>query len=162
MAKVVLGVGSNMGQRHQNLQEAINAFKLIPGVEVLKASSIYQTAPIGFLDQQDFFNGVFMIETDFSPSAVLGFCLGIEAAMGRRRTVKDGPRIIDIDVLLYENIKTDNHELTLPHPRMFERRFVLEPLKDIFPDGAMGRYFNAELESVSDQQLTKTIYDLRV
>lgn len=157
MAKVVLGLGSNMGYRENNLQHVVTSWKLMPDTKVLAGSSIYETAPIGYTDQQNFYNAVLLIETELSPSAVLGACLGIEAAMGRKRQIKDGPRVIDIDMLLYENVKMDNHELTLPHPRMMERRFVLEPLKELFPEGkVMSRYFNEELAAVADQKLLPT------
>lgn len=157
MAKVLLGLGTNMGYRESNLQYAVESWTLMPDTKVISVSSIYETAPIGYDNQQNFYNAVLLIETELSPSAVLGACLGMEAGMGRRRQFENGPRVIDMDVLLYENVKLDNHELTLPHPRMMERRFVLEPLKELFPEGkVMGRYFNEELAAVQDQKLSAT------
>lgn len=157
MAKVILGLGSNMGYRESNLQHVVNSWKLLPDTQILMGSSIYETTPIGYVDQPNFYNAVLVVETELSPSAVLGVCLGMEAALGRKRQAKDGPRPIDIDVLLYENVKMDNHELTVPHPRMMERRFVLEPLKELFPEGkVMGRYFNEELNAVQEQKLLPT------
>lgn len=161
MAKVLLGIGTNMGYRENNLQHVVNTCKLLPDTTVVAVSSIYETAPIGLLGQQNFYNAVLLIETEFSPGAVLGICLGIEASMGRKRMEQNGPRVVDVDVLLYENIKMDNHELTVPHPRMFERRFVLEPMKELFPEGkAMGKYFNEALLEVADQKVTKTAIPL--
>ncbi len=157
MARVILGLGTNMGYREKNLQHVVQSFQLMPDTKVIAGSSVYETAPVGYTDQQNFYNMVLVIETQLSPAAVLGACLGMEAALGRKRLVKDGPRVIDIDVLMYESVKLDNHELTLPHPRMMERRFVLEPLKELFPDGkVMGRYFNEELAAVQNQKLVKT------
>lgn len=157
MARVLLGLGTNMGYRENNLQHIVKSWQMMPDTKVVKCSNVYETAPIGYTDQQNFYNAVLLIETELSPGAVLGACLGMEASLGRKRQIKNGPRVIDIDVLMYENVKMDNHELTLPHPRMMERRFVLEPLKELFPDGkVLGRYFNEALSAVQDQKLVKT------
>lgn len=157
MARVLLGLGTNMGYRENNLQHVADSWKLMPDTKVIACSSVYESAPIGYTDQQNFYNAVLLIETELSAGAVLGACLGMEAALGRKRQIKNGPRVIDIDILLYENVKIDNHELTLPHPRMMERRFVLEPLKELYPEGkVMGRYFNEELAAVMEQKLIPT------
>ena len=139
---VLLGIGTNLGDRAANLRAAVDSLALLPKTRVAAVSPTYETEPVGYLDQPDFLNLVVKIETELSPSAVLGACLGIEAALGRVRSFRNAPRVIDIDVLLYEGYQSDTGELTLPHPRMAERAFVLVPLLDLYPDGnALG--FNA-------------------
>lgn len=135
MKKAYLAFGSNMGNPEQNVREAYAALGLVPGIEPRRLSKLYQTKPWGYLDQPDFINACCEIETALSPEALLGVCLGIEAGMGRVRTVKNGPRIIDIDVLLFEGETRNTPELILPHPRMFQRAFVLQPLSDLAADG---------------------------
>lgn len=163
MAKVLIGLGTNMGLRESNLQDAIHAFSLVPDISVVSASPVFETAPIGYADQQDFYNAVLMIETELSPHAILGVCLGIEATMGRKRQIKNGPRVLDLDVLIYENVRLDTHELTVPHPRMLERRFVLQPMKELFPAGrALGVTFTEELQNVQDQEIRPTGLRLEV
>ena len=103
MSTVVLGLGTNMGDRLKNLNEAVHAISLLPDTKVEMISGVYITKPVGFADQDDFYNAVITLDTNLSPHAILGSCLGIEAAMGRVRRQKNGPRIIDIDVLLYES-----------------------------------------------------------
>lgn len=130
-----LALGSNIGDARQNLDDAVAALNLVPGIEVESVSSYYITKPWGVENQPDFVNACLGVKTNLSPQALLGVCLGIEAGMGRVRMIKNGPRIIDIDVLLYNDIYINTAELTLPHPRMHEREFVLIPLLDIAKDG---------------------------
>ena len=132
--KAVIGLGTNTGDRAVNLQAAVDALSLLPGTRVTVISPVYETEPVGYADQPDFLNAVACVETELSPRALLGACLGIEAALGRVRLFKNGPRIIDLDLLLYEGVTLQTDELTLPHPRMHLRRFVLEPLAEIIPD----------------------------
>mgnify|MGYP001488379066 CR=1 FL=1 len=141
MNTVVIGLGTNMGDRLKNLNTALHALSLVPQTNVIKASRVYSTKPVGYDEQEDFYNAAAIVETNLTPQAMLGACLGIEAAMGRVRRVKNGPRIIDIDLLLYESYFSDSFELTLPHPRIKERAFVMIPLLDLFPSGrAPGLY----------------------
>lgn len=150
--KAVLGLGSNQGDPLENLREAVAALNRVPGTKVTGMSSVYKTAPVGFADQPDFYNLVAEVETDRSPQALLGACLGIEAALGRVRTFRNAPRLIDIDVLLYEGIRMEKPELTLPHPRMMERGFVLIPLKELYPHSvALGINFAEQALAVGDQ-----------
>ncbi|MBQ2758418.1 MAG: 2-amino-4-hydroxy-6-hydroxymethyldihydropteridine diphosphokinase [Clostridia bacterium] len=130
-----LALGSNMGEAKQNLDDAVAALGLVPGIKVESVSSYYITKPWGVENQPDFVNACLCVKTSLSPQALLGVCLGIEAGMGRVRMIKNGPRIIDIDVLLYNDIYINTDELILPHPRMAEREFVLVPLLDIAKDG---------------------------
>lgn len=145
MRKAVIGLGANLGDRKTAIREAVHALSLLPGTSVLQCSGIYETVPVGIREQPDFLNSAVLIETKLTPHALLGACLGIEAAAGRIRTVKNGPRIIDLDLLLYEGINCGGEELLLPHPRMSERAFVLAPLSDLFPCGdALGFLFDAK------------------
>lgn len=129
-----IALGSNMGDKGENLNRAVWALASIPGVKVSALSRVYETRPVGFARQEDFYNAVIRVETTLSPRALLGTCLGIEAGMGRIRGRKNGPRVIDLDLLLYEGKVCQSEELTLPHPRMEERAFVLSPLCDILQD----------------------------
>lgn len=138
--KVLLGLGGNIGDMNAHLDAAIDALAKLPHTQVLRESGRYRTAPVGYLDQPDFLNSVVEIETALSPQAVLGACLGIEACVGRVRTFRNAPRVLDVDVLLCEGFESDNEELTVPHPRMRERAFVLVPLRDLYPDGAVYGY----------------------
>ncbi len=129
-----IALGSNMGDKSENLNRAVWALASIPGVKVSALSKVYETKPVGFARQENFYNAVIRVETTLSPRALLGACLGVEAGMGRIRGRKNGPRVIDLDLLLYEGKVCRSEELTLPHPRMEERAFVLSPLCDILQD----------------------------
>lgn len=129
--KAYLGIGTNIGERFKNIQDAIDSMNLLPLTKVTDVSNIYETDPVGYDNQDDFLNIVVEVETELNPDNLLGAALGIEAGLGRIRTIKNGPRIIDIDLLLYENESSDTKTLTLPHPRMMERNFVLKPLLDL-------------------------------
>ncbi|MBR2413997.1 MAG: 2-amino-4-hydroxy-6-hydroxymethyldihydropteridine diphosphokinase [Clostridia bacterium] len=131
MAIAYLGLGANLGDAAQQLAKAVDALNHVPMLSVDAVSPYYVTAPVGYLDQPDFINQCVRVSCDLSPEALLGVCLGIESALGRERTFRNAPRIIDIDVLLFEGQERDREELTLPHPRLFERAFALVPLQDI-------------------------------
>lgn len=132
---VVIGLGTNQGNREENLKNALEALQLLPKTKVLRISSVYETKPYGFLEQPDFLNMVAEIQTDLSPSALLGGCLGIEAGLGRIRLFKNGPRVIDLDVLIAEHAVFNTEELRLPHPEILNRSFVLVPLKELYSNG---------------------------
>ena len=134
MVQASLGLGSNIGDRKQQLLKAIDLIGNIKGIKVTKQSSIYETAPIGYTDQPNFLNLCLEIETELSPQQLLKHCLDIEQQLHRVREIRWGPRTLDIDILLYSDdiIETDN--LSVPHPRMQERAFVLIPLNDIASD----------------------------
>ena len=131
----VLGIGTNMGNRIQNLIDAVEAVNLLPKTKVVEVSNVYETDPVGYNNQDDFLNIVLTVSTELNAHNLLGAALGIEAGMGRVRTIKNGPRVIDIDLLLYGNEKYDTETLVLPHPRMLERNFVLKPLLDLDFEG---------------------------
>lgn len=129
--KAYLGIGTNIGNRIENLQNSIDALNLLPLTSVTQVSNIYETDPVGYEDQDDFLNIVVEVETELNSDNLLGAALGIEAGLGRIRTIKNGPRVIDIDLLLYGDEAKNTETLILPHPRMMERGFVLVPLSDI-------------------------------
>jgi 2-amino-4-hydroxy-6-hydroxymethyldihydropteridine diphosphokinase len=101
--KAYLGIGTNIGDRMKNLQDAIDALNLLPMTTVTNVSDVYETEPVGYDNQDDFLNIVVEVETELNPDNLLGSALGIEAGLGRVRIIKNGPRIIDIDLLIYEN-----------------------------------------------------------
>ena len=132
-----LGLGSNIGDRRANLAEAVQRLAQIPAVEIVRTSSIYETAPVGPQDQPDFFNQVVQVEVSCMPRQLLGLVQGIEQQMGRVRRRRWGERIIDIDILLYGDETIDELDLQIPHPQMLARQFVLVPLAEIAPDLAL-------------------------
>ena len=136
MARAYLALGANLGDPLGQLRRAVEALALLPGTRVTAASGVYETDPWGVADQPVFLNAALALETTLSPHALLGACLGIEAAMGRVRRLPNGPRVLDLDLLLNEGAECRTPELTLPHPRMWERAFVLAPLADIYPPAA--------------------------
>ncbi len=129
---IYLALGTNLGNRPENLETAISSMP--PGVLVQKRSSIYETPPWGFEDQPAFLNMVLQAETEFSPWKLLKYIKKLEGSMGRQRTFRNGPRLIDIDILFYDSLETEQSGLVIPHPRITERAFVLVPLAEIAPD----------------------------
>lgn len=129
--KAILGIGTNIGERENNITLAVESLSRLPLTSVENVSAMYETKPWGYAEQNNFVNVCVMLETNLSPNALLGACLGIESAMGRLRPFKNSPRIIDIDVLLYEDIRMNTDELKIPHPFIKERSFVLVPMHDI-------------------------------
>ncbi len=128
-----IGIGSNLGNREDNCKEAIRLLKE-NGIVVKKQSSMYETEPWGVKDQPKFINMAIEIETDKKPEELLSVLKNIEKQIGRTETIKWGPRIIDLDILLYDDLILDLPELKIPHPLMHERDFVLKPLSEIAPD----------------------------
>jgi 2-amino-4-hydroxy-6-hydroxymethyldihydropteridine diphosphokinase len=133
MNKAYLLTGGNEGDRFLHMQQAQTNIELICG-QLLLVSSIYETAPWGKNDQPDFLNQVILIDTKFSPEELLKSILLIEEKDGRKRTAKNAPRTIDIDILFYNALILEKPGLTIPHPRIAIRRFVLEPLNEISPE----------------------------
>jgi 2-amino-4-hydroxy-6-hydroxymethyldihydropteridine diphosphokinase len=135
MAIVYLGLGSNLGDRRANLEAAIESLRACPGVRVVAVSPFIETAPVGGpAGQGPYLNGAAAIETDLLPRDLLAELKRIEHTLGRREGPRWGERPIDLDILLYDDTILDTSDLTIPHPRMAERRFVLEPLAEIAPD----------------------------
>ncbi|MCD2255094.1 2-amino-4-hydroxy-6-hydroxymethyldihydropteridine diphosphokinase [Listeria marthii] len=134
MAKAFLSIGTNIGERLANLNDALGGLAASEQIKITKVSSVYETDAVGYENQAAFLNIAAEIETDFTPVDLLDFCLALELELGRVRLFKWGPRLIDIDVLLYDDITIDTEKLKIPHPYMKERAFVMIPLIEISPE----------------------------
>ena len=132
--RAYIGFGSNLGNRLSNCRNAIEALAALPFCSLLKTSSFYETSPVGLVEQPAFINGVVMLETTKDAHWLLGQMLEIEKTFGRIRTLKWGPRSIDLDLLFFDDQIIDTPGLSVPHPSLHERRFVLEPLNEVAPD----------------------------
>jgi 2-amino-4-hydroxy-6-hydroxymethyldihydropteridine diphosphokinase len=132
MPLVYIGLGSNLGDREATIRRALELLAADSAVEVEAVSSLRDTEPVGYADQPRFLNGVAALRTELAPRAVLEWLQHIEAALGRDRSgPRFGPRTIDLDLLLYDALQVDEPGLEIPHPRLVERRFVLEPLAEL-------------------------------
>lgn len=132
MARAYIGLGANLGDRRAQIETALTAME-VRGIRLIAVSPLYETEPWGLIDQPRFLNAACAVETDLSPHALLDALQAIEQDMGRVRTVRYGPRPIDLDVLTYADLRIDTERLTIPHPGMLERATVLVPLADIAP-----------------------------
>lgn len=124
-------MGSNLGDRRENLLAALRMLHAQPGVRVSEVSSLYESEPWGFLEQPHFLNMVVLVVTDRDPRGMLDVCRKVEDALGRVRGERWGPRVIDVDILLYDDLEWDEEDLVIPHPRMDERDFVTVPLAEL-------------------------------
>ncbi|NLL52592.1 MAG: 2-amino-4-hydroxy-6-hydroxymethyldihydropteridine diphosphokinase [Peptococcaceae bacterium] len=129
-----LSLGSNQGDKRKNLEMAIELLAKSLEIKILSVSSFYETEPWGNVEQDSFLNMALKIDTTLSPLKLLHRCLEIEGILGRKREMHWGPRIIDIDILIYQDVRVDSDELTIPHPYMEQREFVLAPLREIAPE----------------------------
>lgn len=141
--KVYLALGSNVGDRERNLHAAMERISQTSSVVFRRASGIYETEPVGYTEQGRFLNMVISVETDLEPLELLKNTQEIEHSLKRTREIHWGPRIIDIDILMYGNQRINLPELVIPHPEMHKRAFVLIPLRDVFSEGLV---FGEELE----------------
>ena len=154
---VFIGLGSNLANPAAQVLQAIQAIDRLPDTQVSVRSSLYRSAPVGYLDQPDFINAVIRIETSLAPLALLHALLALEQENGRTREFQNAPRTLDLDVLLYDNIRHHEHGLTLPHPQMHKRAFVLQPLLEIAPAcviPGVGTALEA-MQNCNDQQLER-------
>ena len=140
MAEAFVGLGANLDNPLQQVRQAISELDAIERTRVLAASSLYRSAPVGYADQPDFINAVAKVQTGLSPYELLDALHVIENRHGRRRSVRNAPRTLDLDLLLYGILSVDENALTLPHPRMHERAFVLLPLAEIAPGALVPGY----------------------
>jgi 2-amino-4-hydroxy-6-hydroxymethyldihydropteridine diphosphokinase len=129
-----IGLGSNLEDPRSQLQRAFAEFDGLPETRLVARSSLYRSAPMGYLDQPEFVNAVAKIETTLTPQALLQALLQIEHQHGRERTFRNAPRTLDLDILLYGDAQLHEHGLTIPHPQMHLRPFVLQPLLEIAPN----------------------------
>lgn len=132
--RAYVGLGSNLGDRVANLAAALDHLAVAPGLRLLRRSDLYETAPVGVLDQPWFLNAVAELDVRVSPRALLGLCKAIERDLGRRPTRRWGERLIDLDVLLYGAESIIEPDLVVPHPELWRRLFVLAPLAELRPD----------------------------
>lgn len=156
MKQVFLSLGSNIGNRIDLLQSAVKELDSSPNIHIQQQSSYYETDPIGYIDQNKFINQVIEITTNLDPPSLLSHCLNIEKKLGRIRLQHWGPRNIDIDILLYENFSSSTETLTIPHPRMTQRQFVLIPLNELAPNTIfLGLPCNEWLKKSPNQTVVK-------
>lgn len=132
--RAYIGLGSNIGDRRKNIADAIIILGDADGVTVNAVSPVYETKPVGFADQPDFLNCVAVLDTNLTPYALLDICQSIENRLGRLRTIKWGPRTVDLDILFFGGLVMDDERLRIPHLDAWHRGFVLAPLFDIAPD----------------------------
>jgi len=132
-----IALGANLGRPEDQVRSGFEALAMLRDTRLMGVSSLYRSAPVGFLDQPDFINAVAHIETALPPRALLDALLGIERSFGRRREFPNSPRTLDLDLLLYGDLALHEEGLTIPHPRMHERAFVMVPLAEIAPDAGI-------------------------
>lgn len=155
LVTVYLSIGTNMGDRALNLSEAL---RLISGaVEMKETSSVYETDPVGYTEQPEFWNLVARVQTDLPARQLMAEMLAIEDRMGRKRSVPNAPRIIDIDILLYDDVISQDPVVALPHPRMAERAFVLKPLTELAPHLADPRSGERYTEMLQRKSLERAV-----
>jgi 2-amino-4-hydroxy-6-hydroxymethyldihydropteridine diphosphokinase len=159
MKHAFVGIGSNLGDRQRNCSEAVERLKQLRGCRFICCSRWYLTSPVGVENQDWFVNGVAFLETEASARDLLAGLLSIESDMGRIRTEKWGPRVIDLDLLLYGSDVLDETDLKIPHPHMHVRRFVLAPLAEVAPEvfhPVLGKTASRMLEELEEegQQVT--------
>ncbi len=135
--RTALAFGSNVGEKAGNIRQAIEALAAEDGLKLVRESPLYRTPPWGLTDQDWFCNACALFDTDLSPRALLDVCQAVERDLGRIRTVRWGPRLIDIDIITFGSLAVSSDALTIPHPHAHERGFVLVPLNDIAPDLAL-------------------------
>jgi 2-amino-4-hydroxy-6-hydroxymethyldihydropteridine diphosphokinase len=153
--RAAVGLGSNVGDRAFHIADAIRG--LAAAGALVRVSSMYETAPVGGPEQGNYLNAVVVLDTNLSPGDLLEHCLAIEQEHGRERRERWGPRTLDLDILLYGAEVVTEPDLTIPHPRMMERRFVLEPLLEAWPDASLpdGTVLKGALADVADQRVRK-------
>jgi len=160
---VFLALGSNIGDRYSNLAAALKRIRDV--VEIRAVSSIYETEPVGFIDQPQFYNIVCSGTTVLPAPKLLKYVKGIESELGRQPSFRNSPRLIDIDIIFYDDLRMVQGDLTIPHPRMVERAFVLLPLVEIAPqvvDPISGHTAQELLQNVSQEGVKKLSPDLHI
>jgi 2-amino-4-hydroxy-6-hydroxymethyldihydropteridine diphosphokinase len=135
--KAAVALGSNLDDPQAQVLRGFEEIAALPGTEVLARSKLYRTAPVGYVDQPDFVNACALVETALAPRALLDALLAIEQRHGRVREIPNGPRTLDLDIVLYGDRVIDEPGLRVPHPRAHERAFVLAPLVEIWPDAVI-------------------------
>ena len=134
----VIALGSNLAEPARQVRAALSALEAHPQIQIEKTSSLYVTVPVGYNDQPDFVNAVCSVRTSLDGVSLLAVLNRIEADFGRERTFRNAPRTLDLDIIDFDGISSDDPHLTLPHPRAHERSFVMKPLAEILPDFVLG------------------------
>lgn len=150
-----IALGSNMGDRFGYLKKALLLLESHEGIQVVNTSSIYETDPVGYTDQDQFLNMAVQVKTKLNSEELLAECLRIEEELGRKREIRWGPRTLDLDILLYNHENIETEKLTIPHPRMSERAFVLLPLLEMEPNltlSTMDKPLKSFLQSIPDKE----------
>lgn len=156
MHEIYLSLGSNLGDRFQLMQQAVEFLKASGKFESIRISSLYETAPMGYTEQPPFLNAVFCGHTALSPRELLALCQALESELNRVRLIRWGPRTMDADILFYDTIQLAEEDLEIPHPRMFERSFVLIPLSEICsPETAAFYDLPGRLAALPEQGIRK-------
>ena len=152
-----IGLGSNLNNPKRNVNEALKDIGQLENVQLIAASSLYRSAPVGIVDQPEFINAVCKISVAIGPDSLLRCLFNIEAKFGRVRTIRNGPRIIDLDVLLFGELRYESPDICIPHPRMFSRAFVLKPLLEIAPEIGASKSFSSMIstEILGDSMVSK-------
>lgn len=163
LRQAVFSLGSNLGDRYEYLQGAVNHLRATPGLELVSISSVYETSPVGIEDQPDFLNLVVLTQSSLASTVMLERALAIEDAFDRVRDVAGGPRTVDVDLIAVDDRVINNEMLVLPHPRAHERAFVLVPWLEVDPDAQLvGKGAVAQLVSQVSSEGVKRRDDLRV
>ena len=139
----VIALGSNLAEPARQVRAALSALEAHPQIQIEKTSSLYVTAPVGYDNQPDFVNAVCSVRTSLDGVSLLAVLNRIEADFGRERTFRNAPRTLDLDIIDFDGISSDDPHLTLPHPRAHERSFVMKPLAEILPDFVLGGHGRA-------------------
>ncbi|MCP3921357.1 MAG: 2-amino-4-hydroxy-6-hydroxymethyldihydropteridine diphosphokinase [Desulfobacterales bacterium] len=150
-----ISIGSNIGNKEDNCKRSIKALKELDKVKSVKKSFFYKTSPVDYEDQDWFINCAVEVETDFSPNELLKAIHSIEHKMGRKRDLRYGPRIIDLDIIFFDDHIIESEDLIVPHPRMHERFFVLQPLKDLngnFNHPVLKKSIDQLIENISSSE----------
>ncbi len=157
MKGIYIGTGSNLGNREQNLIDALSLL----GLPITARSSIYETEPVGYLEQPWFLNQVVCVDTVLSPRELLDRCQNVEFQLGRVREIQKGPRTIDLDILFYHDVVLHEPDLEIPHSAIPDRRFVLEPMNEIatdFTHPVLRRRISELLQSCPDSSIVKRLH----
>ena len=137
MTRAAVALGSNLEDPEAQVKKGFDEIAGLPQTRLLARSKLYRTKPVGFADQPDFVNACALVDTELAPRALLDALLAVEKRHGRVRTIPNGPRTLDLDIVLYGDRAVDEPGLRIPHPRAHERRFVIEPLLDVWPDAVI-------------------------